>query len=59
MLHDIMALQEIAKKIWGDAIYLAEDFGMETLAWQWHLEKIISAKDLKKELKLHFKDALK
>ena len=58
ILIDILSLRELAKKIWGNAIYIPDDFGMDLRAWEWHLSKIVVAKDPKKTLKLHLKDAV-
>ncbi len=53
MLIDVLTLQETAKKLWGNAIYFPDDYGMEVIAWQWHLGQIMTSRDPKKTLKKH------
>ena len=57
ILTDIITLRELSKKIWGNAIYIPDDFDMDIRAWEWHLGKIVLAKDPKKTLETHLKDA--
>ena len=56
LLDGLKKLQDIAKAVWGDDVYIPEDFGMDILSWEWHLSKIVTAKDVGKELDLHIKD---
>jgi hypothetical protein len=61
MLHDILTLQVMFKKIWGNEIYMPDDFGMSVYSWQWHLSQVVTAKtgaETKKKLKAHLKDAV-
>ena len=51
LLIDILALQEFAKRFWGNEVYLSGDFEGTTLyAWQYHLLRIITSRNPKKEL---------
>lgn len=52
MLVDILTLQEVAKEIWGDDIYIADDYN-PFLAWQYHLGRIVTSLDPKKTIKDH------
>ena len=55
MLSDILALQGVAKMIWGEEIMFPDDFGMEVYDWQYHLGRIVTSKNPKQALKIHVK----
>ena len=54
VLIDVMALQEFAKEVWGKDIMTPDDFGMDLYDWQYHLGRIVTSKDPKKEIKKYF-----
>lgn len=51
ILLDVLALQELAKIVWGEEIRYPEDFGLETLEWEYQLSRLVTHKNPKKLIK--------
>ena len=53
-LVDILTLQEFAKIFWGKEILVPDDFGNDLYEWQYHLGRLVTSEDPKKEIKKYY-----
>ena len=59
ILIDVLTLQEFAKRFWGEEIVMPEDYGMSVVSWQYHLGRLITSKNPKKEIKKYYAGKIK